>query len=138
MLQFFFLGSESEQSLRYALFQWDRMDSLFEFSEQPLNPPKSPSREVLELGLSRRRLSLWSKGLEVWVEAAEQQVALGSRRASASKCRLSQHPSSQPSRGQGRCQWRRWPLCSSCRRTHQTHEASCCLRGGSVVVVAGC
>src|SRR3989442_12804511 len=104
MFQFFFLGAESEQSLRYALLQRDRMDSLFEFSEQPLNPPKSPSREVPELGLSRGRLSLWSvEGLEVWVGAAVQQVALGSRRASAGNCRLSQRPSSPLSRGQARC-----------------------------------
>ncbi len=53
MLQFLFLGSESKQSLRYALFQRNGMDSLFELSEQPLNPPKSPSREVLEQGLAR-------------------------------------------------------------------------------------
>src|SRR6266705_3597797 len=112
MLQFFFLGAESEQSLRYALFQWDRMDSFFKFSEQPLNPPKSPSREVLELGLSRGRVSLWPiEGLEVWVGAAVQQVALGSRR---------------------------WLPCSSCRRTRLTRGAFCCLRGGSVVVGVGC
>src|SRR5207245_10495762 len=105
MLEFFFLGSESEQSLRYALFQWDRMDSLFEFSEQPLNPPKSPSRELLELGLSRWRLSLWSKGLEVWVEAAEKQVALGWRRASACECRWFQDRSSQASGGHVGGRW---------------------------------
>src|SRR2546425_5504280 len=115
------------------------MDSLLEFSEQPLNPPKSPSREVREPGLSGGRLSLWSvEGLEVWVGAAVRRGVLGSRRASAGNCRLSQHPSSRQSRGQDRCRWRRWLLCSSCRRTHQTHEASCCLRGGSVVVGAGC
>src|SRR6266705_4526508 len=68
MLQFFFLGSESEQSLRYALFQWNRMDSLFELAEQPLNPPKSPSREVLERGLSRGKVRLWlAEGLEILV-----------------------------------------------------------------------
>src|SRR2546425_12445121 len=139
MFQFFFLGAESEQSLRYALFQWDRMDSLFEFSEQPLNPPKSPSREVLELGLSRGRLSLWPvAGLELRAGAAVRQVALGSRQASAGNCRLTQRPSSRPSREQGPGQWRRWRLCSSCRPTLRTREASCCLRGGSVVVEAGC
>jgi len=58
VLQFFLLGSEPEQSLRYALFQRNRMDLLFELSEQPLNPPKSPSREVLERGLLGVRLSL--------------------------------------------------------------------------------
>src|SRR3989441_12411589 len=108
MLQFFFLGAESEQSLRYALLQRDRMDSLFEFSEQPLNPPKSPSREVPELGLSRGRLSLWPvEGLELRVGAAVRQVALGSRRGSAGNRRLTRRLSSRPSHGQGRCRWRR-------------------------------
>ena len=58
VLQFFLLGSEPEQGLRYALFQRNRMDLLFELSEQPLKPPKSPSREVLEQGLAAERLSL--------------------------------------------------------------------------------
>src|SRR5438094_10567588 len=66
VLQFFLLGSESEQGLRYAFFQWNRMDFLFELSEQPLNPPKSPSREVLEQGLSREWLSTgWIEELEL-------------------------------------------------------------------------
>src|SRR3989442_15873720 len=93
MFQFFFLGAEPEQSLRYALFQWNRMDSLLEFSEQPLNPPKSPSREGREPGLSGGRLSLWSvEGLAVWGGAAVRRGALGSRRAPVGNCRLAQHP----------------------------------------------
>src|SRR5436853_1951043 len=63
VLQFFFLGSESEQSLRYAFFQWNRMHFLFELAGQTLNPPKSPSREVLELGLSRRKVLLRPAGV---------------------------------------------------------------------------
>src|SRR2546427_9788742 len=139
MFQFFFLGAEPEQSLRYALFQWNRMDSLFEFSEQPLNPPKSPSREVLELGLSRGRLSLWPvEGLELRVVAAVRPVALGSRQASAGNCRLTQRPSSRPSREQGRCQWRRWPLCSSCRRTLLSREECGRRERGSLLAQPGC
>ena len=108
MLQFFFLGSQPEQSLRYALFQRNRMDFLLEFSEQPLNPPKSPSREVLEQGLLGVRLSLWSvEELGVSVGAVVQRVVLGSRRASADNRKCSRRPSSRPSRGQGRCRWRR-------------------------------
>src|SRR3989454_9399805 len=134
MFQFFFLGSESEQSLRYALFQWNRMDSLFELAEQPLNPPKSPSREVLELDLSKEILSSWwVEELEISVVAVEQQAVLGSHRASASNCRCFQRLSSRPSLGQGRCRWRRWLPCSSCRRTRRTREASCCPLGESVI-----
>src|SRR6266581_4690099 len=104
MLQFFFLGSESEQSLRYALFQWNRMDFLLEFSEQPLNPPMSPSREVLEQGLSGGRLLSESvEEMGQWVGAAVRLVALVSRRASAGSCRSFQRPSSRPSRGRDRC-----------------------------------
>src|SRR2546426_4685351 len=139
MFQFFFLGAEPEQSLRYALFQWNRMDSLFEFSEQPLNPPKSPSREVLELGLSRERLSLWPvEGLELRVGAAVRQVELGCRRVSGDNCRLTRRLSSQPSLGRDRYRWRRWQLCSSCRRTRLRHGASCYLLSVSVTVGVGC
>src|SRR5437867_881673 len=108
VLQFLFLGSEPKESLRYTLLQWNRMDFLFELAEQPLNPPKSPSREVLELGLSRERLSKgWIEEFEVFVGAVVPQVVLGSRRASADNCKCSRHPSSPPSRGQGHCRWRR-------------------------------
>src|SRR5256712_6410597 len=139
VLQSFLLGSESEQGLRYAFFQWNRMDFLFELSEQPSNPPKSPSREVLEQGLLGVRLSLWSvEELGVLVGAVVQRVVLGSRRASADNCRCSRRPSSRPSRGRGRYRWRRSLLCSSCRRTRRTHAASCCRLGGSVIVGVGC
>src|SRR6267143_6841083 len=114
MLQFLFLRSESEQSLRYALFQWNRMDSLFELSEQPLNPPKSPSREVLERDLSRRKVLLRPAGiLELWAVVVVQRVELGRRLVSGDNHRSTRRPSSRPSRGQGHCRWRRWPLCSS-------------------------
>src|SRR2546425_4038229 len=139
MFQFFFLGAEPEQSLRYALFQWNRMDSLFELSEQPLNPPKSPSREVLEQGLSRWKVRLWSAGeVELWAVAVAQRVELGCRRVSGGNRRLTRRLSSRPLLGRGRCRWRRWLLCSSCRRTRRTREASCCLLGGSVIVGAAC
>src|SRR6266571_8206954 len=139
MLQFFFLGSESEQSLRYALFQWNRMDSLFELAEQPLNPPKSPSREVLERGLSRGKVRLWlAEGLEILVGVAVQRVVLGSRRASAGSCRCSRRPSSRPLLGQGRYRSRRWLPCSLCRRTRRTRATSCCLRGEFVTVGVVC
>src|SRR2546427_5225400 len=59
VLQFFLLGAEPEQSLGHTLLQRDRVDSVFELSEQPSNPPKSPSREVPQRDLSRGRLSLW-------------------------------------------------------------------------------
>src|SRR5437016_11104019 len=139
MLQFFFLGSESEQSLRYALSQWNRMDSLFELAEQPLNPPKSPSREVLEPGLSKGRLSLWSAGvMEPWVVVVAQREGLGRHRVSGGNCRLTRRLSSLPLLGRGRCRWRRWLLCSSCRRTRRTRAASCCQPGESVIVGVVC
>src|SRR6266446_510683 len=139
MLQFFFLGSESEQSLRYALLQWDRVDSLFELAEQPLNPPKSPSREVLERGLSKRRLSLWSAGvLEPWVVVVEQRVGLGRHRVSGGNCKLTRRLSSLPLLGQGRYRSRRWLPCSSYRRTRLKRATSCCLQGESVAVAVVC
>src|SRR2546422_6264255 len=139
MFQFFFLGSESEQSLRYALFQWNRMDSLFELSEQPLNPPKSPSREALERGLSKGRLSLWSvEGLEILVGVVVQQVELGCRRVSGGNCRLTPSLSSLPLLGRGRCRWRRWLLCSSYRRTRLKRATFCFLLGESVAVGVVC
>src|SRR2546428_11906020 len=102
MLQFFFLGSESEQSLRYALFQWNRMDSLFDLSEQPLNPPKSPSREALEGGVSAGGLSLGSvEGLDILGGVVVQQVELGCRRVSGGNCRLAPRLSSLPLFGRG-------------------------------------
>src|SRR5437870_13409032 len=112
MLQFFFLGSESEQSLRYALFQWNRMDSLLELSEQPLNPPKSPSREVLERGLSKGRLSLLVEGREILVGVVVQRVERGCRRASGGKCRLGRRLSSLPLLGRCSCVWRSSLACS--------------------------
>src|SRR5438093_4655069 len=68
VLQFFLLGSESEQGLRYAFFHWNRMDFLFELSEQPLNLLNSPSLELLEKVLWR--WSLWGGGfgeLRLWL-----------------------------------------------------------------------
>src|SRR5439155_2864282 len=138
MLQFFFLGSESEQSLRYALFQWNRMDSLLELSEQPLNPPKSPSREVLERGLSKGRLSLLVEGLEILVGVVVQRVELGCRRVSGGNCRSTRRLSSLPLLGRGRCRWRRSLLCSSYRRTRLKRATFCCLRGVSVPVSVEC
>src|SRR3989449_3591657 len=139
MLQFFLLGSESEQSLRYALLQWNRVDSLFELSEQPLNPPKSPSREVLEQGLSRWKVRLWSAGeLELWAVAVAQRVELGCRRVSGGNRRLTRRLSSRPLLGRGRCRWRRWLLCSSYRRTRLKRATFCFLLGESVAVGVVC